>query len=219
LFLVEILAWSLVVWQLRRELSLTGVIWPAAAGLGVAATCIAILPLGIELPHGSASLAFYGTLLIGARSLHRPELAGGANGLRPCDPNVQHTLHPEDSGSAERAVLFGVARGTLMAVPAILVAVAAILGVEYAFFQSTHTLMHHMPLEEKELPEMAAIIHLANHLTHALGSGCVTGETFSPLVVAAEERLQLGVDLASLLAELESQVKEAEPFFALIEAN
>jgi hypothetical protein len=140
LFLVEILAWSLVVWQLRRELSLTGVIWPAAAGLGVAATCIAILPLGIELPHGSASLAFYGTLLIGARSLHRPELAGGANGLRPCDPNVQHTLHPEDSGSAERAVLFGVARGTLMAVPAILVAVAAILGVEYAFFQSTHTL-------------------------------------------------------------------------------
>lgn len=79
--------------------------------------------------------------------------------------------------------------------------------------------MHHMPLEEKELPEMAAIIHLANHLTHALGSGCVAGETFSPLVAAAEERLQLGSDQAALLQDLEAQVKEAEPFFALIEAN
>ena len=78
---------------------------------------------------------------------------------------------------------------------------------------------HHHPLEEREMPEMAALIHLANHLAHLAGSGCMQGEVFAPLVAECHGILNLGLDEEKLMAELAVMLQEAEPFFSLIEAN
>jgi putative nucleotidyltransferase with HDIG domain len=79
--------------------------------------------------------------------------------------------------------------------------------------------MHHNPLEEREFPEMAAIVHLANHLAHVRGSGCMEQETYAPLAPDVEKMLSLGMTEEELAEELDRHVKESEPFFSLIEAN
>jgi len=78
---------------------------------------------------------------------------------------------------------------------------------------------HHTPLAEQEMPEMTAIIHYANHITHVRGSGCMVGETYGELITECIEILGLGVTEAELMAEFDKQLLEAEPFFSLIEAN
>jgi HD-like signal output (HDOD) protein len=78
---------------------------------------------------------------------------------------------------------------------------------------------HHAPLEEREMPEVTALVHVANHLAHVMGSGCMQGETFSPLVAECYQILSLGPDETALLQEMANLMKEAEPFFSLIEAN
>ncbi len=79
--------------------------------------------------------------------------------------------------------------------------------------------MHHTPLAERELPELAAIIHYANHLAHLKGSGCMDRETFAPLVREVEGTLALGMSEEQILLELDRHILEGEPFFNLIEAN
>lgn len=78
---------------------------------------------------------------------------------------------------------------------------------------------HHNPLEEREMPELTALVHVANHLTHVLGSGCMQGETYGALVPDCYKVLGLGIEEEALLQELGVLLKEAEPFFSLIEAN
>lgn len=78
---------------------------------------------------------------------------------------------------------------------------------------------HHTPLEDQESPEMTALVHVANHLAHQAGSGCMQGEIFAPLVQECYARLALSVDEEGLLKELDVLLKEAEAFFSLIEAN
>ncbi len=78
---------------------------------------------------------------------------------------------------------------------------------------------HHTPLDDQESPEMTALVHVANHLAHQAGSGCMEGEVFAPLVQECYVRLSLSVDEPTLLKELEGLLKEAEAFFSLIEAN
>lgn len=78
---------------------------------------------------------------------------------------------------------------------------------------------HHNPLDEREMPELTALVHVANHLTHVLGSGCMQGETYGALVPDCYKVLSLGIEEEALLQELGVLLKEAEPFFSLIEAN
>jgi HD-like signal output (HDOD) protein len=78
---------------------------------------------------------------------------------------------------------------------------------------------HHNPLDEREMPELTALVHVANHITHVLGSGCMQGETYGPLVQDCYKVLSLGIEEEALLQELGVLLKEAEPFFSLIEAN
>lgn len=78
---------------------------------------------------------------------------------------------------------------------------------------------HHGPAEEKASQELASIIHFANHLCHLKGSGCMQEEVYAPFQSDAEAFLGLGRTQDELLAELETHVQEAEPFFSLIEAN
>jgi len=79
--------------------------------------------------------------------------------------------------------------------------------------------MHHTPLEEREMPEMAAIVHYANHLAHVKGSGSMERETFAPLIREVEKVLSLGMTEEELSVELDRHVQEGQPFFSLIEAN
>ena len=79
--------------------------------------------------------------------------------------------------------------------------------------------MHHAPMEERGAPELAAIVHYANHLCHRKGSGCMQDETYAILHPEVEAMLGLGIGEEELLVELEKHVLEAEPFFSLIEAN
>lgn len=79
--------------------------------------------------------------------------------------------------------------------------------------------MHHTPLEDRELPEMSAIVHIANHLAHLKGSGCMSQETYAPLIKDIEKILSLGMTEEELLVELDQHILEGEPFFSLIEAN
>ncbi len=78
---------------------------------------------------------------------------------------------------------------------------------------------HHTPLSDLETPEMTALVHVANHLAHQAGSGCMEGEVFAPLVQECYARLALSIEEVALLKELEGLLKEAEAFFSLIEAN
>lgn len=78
---------------------------------------------------------------------------------------------------------------------------------------------HHGPGEEKVSQELASIIHFANHLCHLKGSGCMVDEVYAPFQPEAETFLGLGRSQDDLLAELETHIQEAEPFFSLIEAN
>jgi putative nucleotidyltransferase with HDIG domain len=78
---------------------------------------------------------------------------------------------------------------------------------------------HHGPAEDKASQEMASIIHYANHLCHLKGSGCMQDEVYAPFVAETEAFLGLGKTQDELLAELETHIQEAEPFFSLIEAN
>ncbi len=78
---------------------------------------------------------------------------------------------------------------------------------------------HHSPLEAKEHGDVAAIVHYANYLCHTRGSGCVTNEIYQPLIEEVKALLNLGVTDEELAAEIDKQIQEAEPFFALIEAN
>jgi hypothetical protein len=66
---------------------------------------------------------------------------------------------------------------------------------------------------------MASIIHYANHLCHLQGSGCMQDEVYAPFHNDAEAFLGLGRTEEELLAELQTHLTEAEPFFSLIEAN
>lgn len=78
---------------------------------------------------------------------------------------------------------------------------------------------HHSPLEDKDTQDMASIVHYANHLCHAMGSGCMENETYAPLVQEVEAYLALGLTQEQLLEDLTNQIQEAESFFSLIEAN
>jgi putative nucleotidyltransferase with HDIG domain len=78
---------------------------------------------------------------------------------------------------------------------------------------------HHAPGADKASQEMAGIIHYANHLCHLKGSGCMQDEVYAPFVAETEALLALDRTQEELLADLESHIQEAEPFFSLIEAN
>ncbi len=79
--------------------------------------------------------------------------------------------------------------------------------------------MHHTPLQERDMPEMTAICHYANHLAHLKGSGCMDGESYAGLIPEIVELLSLGMTEEELSKELDMHILESEPFFSLIEAN
>ncbi len=78
---------------------------------------------------------------------------------------------------------------------------------------------HHSPLDAGPHTDVAILVHIANHLCHLKGSGCMENETFGELNIQAFEQIDLGVSLEDMLLELDKQIEEAGSFFSLIESG
>ncbi len=81
-------------------------------------------------------------------------------------------------------------------------------------------LYHHFPTDAGEHLDVALLIHIANYLCHKKGLGSMDEEPFGPLHTDAEQLLTaLGPSLEEIEADMDKQLEEAEPFFALIQSD